>query len=92
MGRSVNPLISKLELLANLIYKWHGFSNHRDQGYCVPVVSTVTVTVENCAKFIKNSNYFLNLFEFKEVTTIFLLPYPVVRPVTAVTARLPMVM
>jgi hypothetical protein len=37
--------------------------------------AVTAVTVENRAKFIKNSNYFLNLFEFKEVTVVFILTY-----------------
>ncbi len=54
-----------------------GFPNRRARGYRAPAVSTVTaVTAKNRAKFIENLNYFLNLFEFKEVTAVFLYRTP----------------
>ena len=65
-----------------LSYTHQGFPNRRGQGYRAPVVKHGyrAVTVKNRAKFIKNSNYFLIFFEFKDVTAIFILPYPHGKP------------
>ena len=70
-GFTLPPVTARLPRLPGLL---QGYGN-----------ISIAVTVQNRAKFIKNSNYFLNLFVFKEVTAVFY-SYRGYRAVTVLTA------